>query len=134
MLLSVVAQAYDWNNAAVNGGGFIDGMVYSEAAPNIFYAHTEVGGAFRWDYSANKWISVTNWTQNSDSNALGGAPTMATDPTDASRVYMVIWQCHGVQKLGAIVQKLFTIVYHARYIGIWVRTGSSPHAQSHTGV
>ena len=47
MLLS--AQAYDWNNVTIKGEGFVTGVVYSQAADNIFYAHTDIGGAYRWD-------------------------------------------------------------------------------------
>ena len=85
MMLS--AQAYDWNNAVIKGQGFVDGMVYSQAAPNTFFAHTDIGGAYRWDPSASNWIPVTDWIQAGDSAQNLGAQAMAADPTDANRVY-----------------------------------------------
>jgi xyloglucan-specific exo-beta-1,4-glucanase len=88
MMLS--AQAYDWNNAVIKGQGFVDGIVYSPAAPNTFFAHTDVGGAYRWDQSASKWIPVTDWIPLGDPAQNFGAQTMAADPTDASKVYLVI--------------------------------------------
>jgi xyloglucan-specific exo-beta-1,4-glucanase len=88
MMLS--AQAYDWNNAVIKGQGFVDGMVYSQAAPNTFFAHTDIGGAYRWDPSASNWIPVTDWIQAGDSAQNLGAQAMAADPTDASKVYLVI--------------------------------------------
>ena len=84
------AQAYDWNNAVIKGQGFVDGMVYSLAAPNTFFAHTDIGGAYRWDPSASNWIPVTDWIQAGDSAQNLGAQAMAADPTDASKVYLVI--------------------------------------------
>ena len=88
MLLS--AQAYDWNNVTIKGEGFVTGVVYSQAADNTFFAHTDIGGAYRWDTSLNKWMPVTDWTQTTYSNNCGGAQTMAADPTDPNKVYLVV--------------------------------------------
>ncbi|HEY7710851.1 MAG TPA: LEPR-XLL domain-containing protein, partial [Candidatus Entotheonella sp.] len=87
MLLS--AQAYDWNSVTIKANGFIDGIVYSPAAPNLAYIHTDMGGAYRWDQSANRWMPLTDWIQGPDwSVNYNGAETMAVDPTDANRVYL----------------------------------------------
>ncbi len=89
MLLSVVSQAYDWNSVTIKGDGFIDGIVYNPAAPNTVYIHTDMGGAYRWDQSLSKWMPMTDWLQYTDSDCNNGAESIAVDPTNANRVYMV---------------------------------------------
>jgi hypothetical protein len=37
--------AYDWSNAQIVGGGFVDGLVFSQARPGLAYARTDIGGA-----------------------------------------------------------------------------------------
>ena len=87
MLLA--AQAYDWNNVAIKGNGFIDGIVYGKAADNTVFIHTDMGGAYRWDQSANKWMPMTDWVQSGDAAQYNGAESMAADPTDPNKVYLV---------------------------------------------
>jgi photosystem II stability/assembly factor-like uncharacterized protein len=89
MLLSVVSQAYDWSSVTIKANGFIDGIVYNPAAANTVYIHTDMGGAYRWDQSLGKWMPMTDWLQYSDSACYNGAESIAVDPTDANRVYMV---------------------------------------------
>src|SRR5262245_42948811 len=87
--LFLAAQAYDWNYAAMKGDGFIDGIVYSPAASNIVYIHTDMGGAYRLDTTTNKWQPLNDWSQWNDWAPQNlGVETMAVDPTDPNRVYM----------------------------------------------
>src|SRR2546423_8861901 len=53
--LLLATQPYDWRSVAIKGDGFIDGIVYSPAEPNLVYIHTDMGGAYRWDDFARKW-------------------------------------------------------------------------------
>ena len=64
--LLLAAQAYDWNNVTIKGTGFIDGIVFSPAQQGLVYMNTDMGGAYRWDTSANKWIPLTDWITNND--------------------------------------------------------------------
>ena len=43
-----------WQNVNITAGGFVDGLVYSDAQPGLAYARTDIGGAYRWDAAAGK--------------------------------------------------------------------------------
>ena len=87
--LHLAAQAYDWSAATIKADGFIDGIVYSSAAPDVVYIHTDMGGAYRWDALGNKWMPLNDWSRYDDWSPQNlGVETLAVDPTDANRVYM----------------------------------------------
>jgi hypothetical protein len=87
--LLLATQPYDWRNVAIKGDGFIDGIVYSPAQPDLVYIHTDMGGAYRWDQFAGKWTPLNDWSRWDDWPAQNlGVEAMAVDPTDAGRVYM----------------------------------------------
>src|SRR5690349_349763 len=86
----LAAQAYDWSSVAIKGNGFIDGIVYSPAAPNVAYIHTDMGGAYRWDQGASKWQPMNDWSRWDDWAPQNmGVETMAVHPTDPNKVWMV---------------------------------------------
>ncbi|MBV9945290.1 MAG: xyloglucanase [Myxococcales bacterium] len=78
---------YTWRNVAVVGGGFVTGIVFSRAAPNIVYARTDIGGAYRWDETTGRWMPMLDWVSRDQSN-WGGVESIAADPHDASVVYV----------------------------------------------
>ncbi len=87
----LAVDAYNWSNAVIKGNGFVNGVVYSPAAPNVAYAYTDMGGAYRWDASVQRWSSVSDWSKWSDWSAQNmGVEAMAVDPVDPNRVYMII--------------------------------------------
>ncbi len=78
---------YAWRNAAIKGGGFVSGIIMSPALPGLVFARTDVGGAYRFDPAARRWVAVTDWVGHEDSN-LVGIESIATDPRDPNRVYL----------------------------------------------
>lgn len=87
----LAAQAYDWQAAVIKANGFIDGIVYSPAAPGVAYIHTDMGGAYRWDSVPGSWTPLNDWSQWNDWAPQNlGVETMAVDPTDPNRVYMSV--------------------------------------------
>lgn len=80
------ATPYAWSNVAMGGGGFVDGVVYNQTAPNLLYARTDVGGAYRWNAGNNTWIPIT------DSINAPGVLSIATDPVNTNRVYIATGQ------------------------------------------
>ena len=77
---------YNWSNVAIGGGGYVTGMVYSEAEENLIYARTDIGGAYRWVESEGRWVAITDHL-GSDNWNLIGIESIAADPVDAGRVY-----------------------------------------------
>jgi hypothetical protein len=78
---------YLWKNVVIKGGGFVSGIVVSPVLPGLVFARTDVGGAYRYDPAARRWLAITDWVGHTDSNLLG-IESIAADPVDPNRVYM----------------------------------------------
>jgi hypothetical protein len=78
---------YRWDNVTILGGGFVSGIVFSQAAPNLIYARTDVGGAYRFDVTQERWLALTDWIPAAESNLMG-IESIATDPVDPAKVYL----------------------------------------------
>lgn len=79
--------AYRWKNVQIVGGGFVDGIVFSPSVPGLRYARTDIGGAYRWDASAQRWHPLMDWIGYKDANLMG-VESIAIDPSEADRVYL----------------------------------------------
>lgn len=79
-----VATPYRWTNVAV-GGGYAPNIIFSQAERGLAYLRTDMGGAYRWDATAGRWMPLQ------DGNAVPsymGVESIATDPRDANIVYL----------------------------------------------
>ncbi|HXN32315.1 MAG TPA: xyloglucanase [Polyangiaceae bacterium] len=84
---SLTSNGYAWQNATILGGGFVSGIEFSPAQPDLIYARTDVGGAYRWDATAQHWAPLTDWVGRDNSN-LTGIESIAPDPVDPNVVYL----------------------------------------------
>jgi hypothetical protein len=83
-------QPYHFENVNIGGGGgFITGIVFSPTQPGLVYARTDIGGAYRWDGDAGRWIPLLDWISYPDWN-LSGVESIAIDPQDSNRVYLAV--------------------------------------------
>lgn len=80
------APEYKWSNVAIGGGGYVTGMVYSEAEENLVYARTDIGGAYRWTESEQRWVAITDHLGSENWNLIG-IESIAADPVEPGRVY-----------------------------------------------
>jgi len=82
-----LTTGYAWKNATILGGGFVSGIEFSPAQRDLIYARTDVGGAYRWDATANHWVAITDWVGRDNAN-LTGIESIAPDPVDPQVVYL----------------------------------------------
>ncbi len=79
-------DSYVWDNVQIGGGGFVPGIVFNESEPDLIYARTDIGGAYRWDPSVERWEPMLDWI-GWDEWGWTGIVSLATDPVDPDRVY-----------------------------------------------
>ncbi|MEO7497366.1 MAG: cellulose binding domain-containing protein [Massilia sp.] len=88
MATCATAENYHWDNVAMGGGGFVSGIITSKSERGVVYARTDVGGAYRYDARAGRWIALTDWVSESDTGLMG-VESLAVDPKNAANVYML---------------------------------------------
>ncbi len=54
----VSGQSYDFRNVTIGGGGYVTGLVFHPQEQDLLYVRTDVGGAYRWNASANEWTQL----------------------------------------------------------------------------
>jgi photosystem II stability/assembly factor-like uncharacterized protein len=80
-------QPYSWKSVQIVGGGFVDGVIFHPTAPDVRYARTDMGSAYRWDTDAHRWHPILDWVPYKDLNLMG-VESIAVDPSDSNRVYL----------------------------------------------
>ena len=85
-----LTELYYFRNVVIGGGGgFIPGIVFSSQEPNLIYARTDIGGAYRWSQERGRWIPLLDWIGFPNWN-LSGVESIAIDPVDPDRVYLAV--------------------------------------------
>ncbi len=82
-----VDTGWTYGQVSVGGGGFVTG-VFSTCEEGVYYARTDVGGAYRWDDSKQQWQSLNYWVSEEDVGLMG-ISALAVDPTNAAKVYLL---------------------------------------------
>ncbi|HEY4389856.1 MAG TPA: X2-like carbohydrate binding domain-containing protein [Paenibacillus sp.] len=83
-------EAYVWNKAVTGGGGgFVPGIIFNSSEPDLIYARTDIGGAYRWNPADNSWIQLLDWVGFEEWGKTG-VDALATDPVDPNRVYLAV--------------------------------------------
>ncbi|WP_311203275.1 xyloglucanase [Streptomyces gossypii] len=83
------AEPYDWKNARIDGGGFVPGIVFNRTEPNLAYARTDIGGAYRWQQSSKTWtplLDSVGW----DDWGHTGVVSIASDSVAPDKVYAAV--------------------------------------------
>lgn len=76
---------YRWQNVKVGGGGFSPGIIFSRAERGLAYLRTDIGGAYRWDLKAKRWIPLQDGMGESNYH---GIESVAADPRNPDIVYL----------------------------------------------
>ena len=99
-VVSKTENGYNWDGSAkIGGSGYVTGEVFSKIEPNVLYAMTDMGGAYRYDFSRDYWVGLTDEATSTSSaysatspNGPGSGETFVTsimpDPVKKGRVYM----------------------------------------------
>jgi len=90
LLFSLGAQAetYHWDTVAMGGTGFVSGIIPSKSERGVVFVRTDVGGAYRYDAQAGRWIAL-NDSLGESNTGLMGVESIAIDPKNAANVYML---------------------------------------------
>jgi photosystem II stability/assembly factor-like uncharacterized protein len=78
---------YVYKNVIIRAGGFVSGLVFSSTQPNLVYARTDVGGAYRSDDGGNLWIPITDQFGPRETTYTG-IESIALDPSDSNKLYI----------------------------------------------
>lgn len=78
---------YDFKNVQIHGGGFVSGIIYHPTEQGLMYARTDVGGAYRMDFTDTTWIALNDNISREQSD-FTGVLSLALDPNDADLIYM----------------------------------------------
>jgi hypothetical protein len=80
--------SYTWNNVRIVAGGYVDGIIAHPKQQGLFYARTDVGGAYRYNATTAQWVPLNDWTPPADSQWTG-IESIAIDPNNANMLYLV---------------------------------------------
>ena len=78
---------FAWKNVNVQGMGYVTGLVIHPLAPHDVYIRTDVGGAYRYDRDAGRWLPLLDRFGSLQSE-VNGVESIAVDPTDPNTVYL----------------------------------------------
>lgn len=87
--LAQTSEPYTWDSLAIGGGGFVSAILPSRTEQGVIYARTDVGGAYRWDKTNNRWVSMLDWVSEEQTGYLG-VESIALDPKNAAKVYLQV--------------------------------------------
>jgi uncharacterized protein (TIGR03437 family) len=88
LCLSAQTSTFAWRNVNIQGMGYVTGMVIHPLAPHDIYIRTDVGGAYRYDRAAQRWLPLMDRFGTADT--AFGVESLAVDPNDPNTVYAAV--------------------------------------------
>jgi hypothetical protein len=88
------AQTYSWQNVQIVGGGYVDGIIAHPGQQGLFYARTDVGGAYRYNSATATWVPLNDWTPAGNNDWMG-VESIAVDPNNPNMLYMSVGAYDG---------------------------------------
>lgn len=82
------ADSFTWRNVEISGGGWVSGIEFHPKVKDVLFARTDVGGAFKW-LPNGRWAPLNDDIPREFGQELG-VLSVALDPTDANRVYLLV--------------------------------------------
>lgn len=84
----IAASGWKFGQVAMGGGGFVSG-VFATRQEGLYYARTDVGGAYRYNSDTQLWESLSYGISEDDQGFLGVA-ALAFGEKDPNRLYMLV--------------------------------------------
>ncbi len=84
---------YTYKNVPVVGGGYVDGLYFHPKQQGLMYAHTDIGGAYRWNNVAGgdtQWVPLNDFIGSFNSGFDLAVQSLAIDPNDTTRLYLAM--------------------------------------------
>jgi hypothetical protein len=115
LTVNASAPAYAWSNVKIVGGGYITGLYFHPTQPNLIYARTDVGGAYRWGPNDSQWTPLLDFTAKS-AWWESGVEAIGLDPSNADNLYIAVgeytnsWDGNGAMLISNDQGNTFTTV------------------------
>ncbi len=78
---------YHYRHLPIGGGGYVTGFVFHPTDPQVMYCRTDIGGVYRFDYAAQRWISLIDHVSQDDLRETCPI-SVALDPENPARIYI----------------------------------------------
>ena len=113
---------FTFSQVAMGGGGFVSG-VFATSEEGLYYARTDVGGAYRYNKDTQKWEAMSYDISEEDRGLLG-IDGLAFGEKDPNRVYMLA----GTEYFS---NGLTCLLYSDDYGKTWNRTDLTEMIKAH---
>jgi photosystem II stability/assembly factor-like uncharacterized protein len=98
---------YTWDNVTIGGGGYVTGIVIHPTTANRMYIRTDVGGAYHWDGTNQRWVQLL------DGMSQIRVDGMALDANKPDRVYLALNDgVYRSDNVGASWAKVMSATYN----------------------
>ena len=57
---------YRYRHLPIGGGGYVTGFLFHPSAPDVMYCRTDIGGVYRFDAAAQRWVSLIDHVSHED--------------------------------------------------------------------
>lgn len=92
-VFSVKTIAYEYRNCPIPGGGYATGFLFHPRRKGLLYLRTDIGGTYRFDYEAQKWIFLCPHVNPLNQNQAYPI-SMALDQDSPEKLYIICGTYH----------------------------------------
>ena len=78
---------YTYRHLPIGGGGYVTGFVFHPTDPDVMYCRTDIGGVYRFDYVAQRWVSLIDHVSHDDLRETCPI-SVALDAANPARLYI----------------------------------------------
>ncbi|MEN0052553.1 MAG: hypothetical protein AAGC65_02745 [Mucilaginibacter sp.] len=106
---------YTWDNVTIGGGGYVTGIVIHPTTANRMYIRTDVGGAYHWDGTNQRWVQML------DGISTIRVDGMALDANKPDRIYLALNDgVYRSDNVGQSWAKLMSTTYNGNGDQRWI--------------